>query len=325
MHKLLTIAILIASIFVAQSCQKETFPQKEKELIIQLISSNNTKGFFENSDIAESWELNLNSGVIFILKDNEMYLKRKLTLSELQNKKFNLPLPQINNSDEIEMYLILNNIDAENINTKAELFSAMEGQLTQYNGEFNVVTSSSARTQGFTMSGFKKIKITNDVENKVELSVTRLVSKLAIQATTTAEFATRYKGTLRINSINLAQLSNSISVISTGSGSVAKNLTLTQPSNKSNTTFQNLFYIYENVSGLTYNINATYDEDNNFATTHDQVNVIYKLTKSDQIVRNGYYRLLIHIDGLVGEKDANSSFEVKNWNTPVTLTTNVGN
>lgn len=170
---------------------------------------------------------------------------------------------------------------------------------------------------------------------KTDVAVTleRTVAKIAVQASTTAEFSERYSGKVRINSAVLskaASRSNLIAQQAPNTGPMT--FTHTQAADELSGKFRNLFYVPENGelaegSRLLLTLGATYDRDGNFSTTDDQAEVAYPVELSGdgagRFLRNGYYRVQALIDGLTGS-ELSVSISVADWEAPVTQSVNLG-
>lgn len=76
----------------------------------------------------------------------------------------------------------------------------------EYNGTFAEVSAKAKRSGGFVMTGHTtKAIAAQGTKTDVAVTLERTVAKIAVQASTTAEFSERYSGKVRINSAVLSK------------------------------------------------------------------------------------------------------------------------
>lgn len=265
--------------------------------------------------------------------DGSLLVQRNFNTSEVTDKTATFAIPNALAGQSCE-FIVVANRPITGIATKTELLALLESTPGDYNGTFAQVSTSAKRSGGFTMTG-SSTKAIAPTGTKTDVAVTlkRTVAKIAVQAATTSEFATRYLGKIRINSAVLSKAATQSFLVGQGTFSTsAMTYTHTQASIAAGDKFNNQFYVLENGtlatgSRLLLTLSATYDRDGNFATISDQAEVSYKIELSGsgagQFVRNGYYRIQAHIDGLTGS-DASATITVADWETPVTQSVNLG-
>ncbi len=328
------ITLILLAFSLAFSCQKTTEPETEGEkgsgkikvdFTDSSLKKSSTKGFFDNLATSESFEMGLNNGILFILRDDNVYFKKNISKAELDAKSFTILVPNVGNTDNLQLYIVVNNTDAQNAKSKTELLALMEDEQNSYNGTFTEVTTKAMRGQGFSMSGKTNVSITANKTTSANIELTRAVSKVHIKAQATELFASRYKGLLTVESAELLNLSNQTPVVAEGAGAITTTSTISQAPSLLGSIFQNAFYAYSSTAILTLRINAIYDEDKNPATIYDRVPIVYNIDyPGENLKRNGYYRINININGFVADKDVQTSITVKDWETPVSLETGIG-
>lgn len=243
-------------------------------------------------------------------------------------------IPQNTTGVNVEFFAVANLTVSDDVTTKTALLSLTEDAPSSYNGTFGEVSSVAKRPGGFVMTG-QTSKTIAAAGTRTDVSVTlkRTVAKVAVQTALSAEFSKRYSGKVRINSAVLSRAASRSFII--GQSSVnpgTMSFTHTQQASEASGKFNNLFYAFENStltagSRVLLTLNATYDRDGDFATTTDQVPVTYAVELTGggagQLVRNGYYRVQVTLDGLTGS-DVSATITVAEWETPVTQTINIG-
>lgn len=296
--------------------------------------SSRTKSFFDPTATAESWEKSLSSVCVLVFgADGRLLVQRNFTYSELSAKKATFAIPNALAGQNCDFYVVANKT-VDGISGKAALMALSETIPAEYNGTFAEVSTKAKRSGGFVMTGHTtKAIAAQGTKTDVAVTLERTVAKIAVQASTTAEFSERYSGKVRINSVVLskaASRSNLIAQQTPNTGPMT--FTHTQAADELSGKFRNLFYVPENGelaegSRLLLTLGATYDRDGNFSTTDDQAEVTYPVELSGdgagRFLRNGYYRVQALIDGLTGS-ELSVSISVADWETPVTQSVNLG-
>lgn len=147
-----------------------------------------------------------------------------------------------------------------------------------------------------------------------------------MQTSATAEFSQRYQGKIRINTAVLSKAASRSTLIAQQVPNTGPmTFTHTQAASETSGKFDNLFYGFENgnlASGsrVLLTLKGTYDRDGNFATESDQAEVTYEIELSGggsgQILRNGYYRIQVGLDGLTGKRRFGQRIGRRLGNTP---------
>ena len=194
------------------------------------------------------------------------------------------------------------------------------------------MTTKSKRGDGFIMSGSTTQTISSATTN-IAIILKRTVAKIAIQTTLGAGFSQAYSGTVIVDKVVLSRAAIQSRLISQASPSTgAMGFVHEQMAVKSGSSYQNLFYIYENGilssgSRVLLTIYATYDRDGDTSTTSDQKDITYQVQldgkANGEIMRNGYYRIAATIVGVVGS-NVIVSITSSNWETVVTQNVNLG-
>lgn len=266
--------------------------------------------------------------------DGNLIVRRNFTGSEVSTKKATFALPKTAAGASVEFYAIANTPIADDIVTKTALLALTENTPISYNGTFTEVSSAARRPGGFVMTGATtKTIAAAGTPTEVAVTLRRSVAKIAVQTTLGSGFSNRYLGKVRVNSAVLSRAaSRGFLVGQTTTNPGAMTFSHTQTTVEAVSKFNNQFYTFENGnlaagSRLLLTLNATYDRDGDFATTGDQAPVTYEIELSGggsgQIVRNGYYRVQVTLDGLTGA-DVTATIAVADWETPVTQTINLG-
>ncbi len=330
----------IAAVAFFSSCEKgdEIFDGIETPVEASVVNLSftdhdpTTKAFFSSSAAAEVWEKQLTNVTIFAFEENgDFVLRREFDAEEIAAKRSSFALPGISAGDVCRFYVVAN-IDIDmGVISESALLSAIEGSAVLYNDSFTEVTKRAKRTDGFVMSGKKSITIVNGTTN-ITTTIKRTVAKIALQISKSDEFDELYSGDVFVNNVTISRAASQSRVIAPSTPATgAMNFSHNQTSNVSGRYFQNLFYIFENgpiSDRVLLTINAIYDRDGNFATTTDQAPMTYTLSLngsdgSGSILRNGYYRVAVSLNGVTGA-DATMSITVADWESPKTQDVELG-
>ena len=166
----------------------------------------------------------------------------------------------------------------------------------------------------------------------IAITLKRTVAKLIVETYIDNGFGDKYPGELLVKSIKLSKAASQSQVVAGSPNCGAMNYTHTQNSAANGSTYNNMFFIYENgilTSGsrVLLEINATYDIDGSSSTTNDISDVKYSVEllgkSAGQILRNGYYKVNANITGLVGQ-DCTVSISVADWESPITQSVDLG-
>lgn len=293
-----------------------------------------TRAFFGATAAAETWEKTLNTVTMFVVDPSgEILVKRQFSAAELSAKKATFALPDATPGNVCEFYAVAN-LDVAAVNDKTALTALLERDAAAYNGTFADVSTKAKRAGGFVMSGktSQTVAAAGSVTN-VAVTLKRTVAKVAIQVTPSSKFGSLYQGAVRINSITLSRGASQTPVMKASAHSTgAMTFSTTQASDAASGKYRNLFYIFENGNLATGSrvrgtIDATYDRDGDFSTAAGQSSMTYEVeldgASGGAIVRNGYYRVDITINGLSGQ-DATLTITPAEWESPVTQTVELG-
>lgn len=342
MKKLIFTAVAIAALVSFASCAKQTddyIAPAEKnagEVTVSFVAqpnSSETRAFFDNTG-TEAWEKNLKT--VSVLTFNEagaLLLQRSFTAAEVTAKKATFAMPRSTAGTSCEFYVVANK-PISGITTKTALLALLETSPATYNGTFAAV-STSAPSAGFVMSGSAtKTIAAAGSSTEVAITLKRTVAKVAIQTSLSADFNSRYNGSVRITSATVSKAASQTPVIEPATPTPGTmNYTSTQTCAEASGKFNNLFYLYETAalstgSRVLVTLNGIYDRDGNFSTTGDQLPVTYDVeltgtSNNGKILRNGYYRVAVTLSGLTGQS-VSATITVADWETPVTQNINLG-
>ena len=183
----------------------------------------------------------------------------------------------------------------------------------------------------------------------VQIALKRLVSKVAVQATTDSKFASAYPGRVRIASATVSRAASSVFYFDVGTShsggtqnreysgetmplSAAQTFSHTQAAKEQSGKYANLFYIYGNeddkaAESVLLTLEGIYDHDGDFGTTDDQMPVSYEIELAGDsgkaINRNTYRRVTVNISGLTGA-DVAVTITPADWEGPFNQDVNIG-
>ena len=338
MKKLMLMALAIVAF--ATSCSKSDVPSIESgtnKVAVSFVYEEPTdsRSSFRVTESAATWEKSLSSVTIYAFEETgAILIQRTFSSDEVASKKAEFTIPHVKVGDNCEFYAVAN-IETADIMTKENLLDAIEKSNVYNDVDYDKVNSSSVRTAGFVMSGTTKQAIVASGEKtQVSIILKRTVAKIAVETSVSEEFGKKYGGIIRVNSAEILKSASQSKIVSQdekGTGSMT--FTCSQTSKNVLEKSHNLFYLFENSelagnSRVTLLLKTTYDKDGDIKTDLDQVNVEYTVSlegsASGVIIRNGYYRVLVNITGLIGS-DTTVKLEVADWETAVTQSINVGN
>lgn len=336
---ILSLAVITATIFA--SCSKDSdvatgsLPTPDSVETsggsVVSLTLNNEAATRADSDtvLAEEWESALSSLTIFAFdKNDNMLVRRSLVGTELTSKSVSFTLPKSTAGTDCTFYAIAN-YDASSVTSKIGLISMMESTPASYNGTYESVTKGAVRDGGFVMSDSttKTIEAEGDA-TKVAITIKRTVAKVALNLSVSDLFTVTYPtATLTFNSTTISKVSATAPVLDLFSSSPAT-YSHTQSDGGANA----LFYIFGNndrESGerVLLEISTTFDADGKSSTTADQSEVIYSIELEGDgagaISRNGFYKVVATINGLVGQ-DCEVTVSVVDWATPTTQNVTLG-
>ena len=215
---------------------------------------------------------------------------------------------------------------------------------------FDEVTTKAKRSAGFTMTGSATQAIAAAGQTTtVQIALERLVSKVAVQATTDSKFAATYPGRVRIASATVSRAASSVSYFDVGTSHsggtqnrehsggtmplfAAQTFSHTQAAKEQSGKYANLFYIYGNEDNMAaesvlLTLEGIYDHDGDFGTTDDQMPVSYESELAGDsgkaINRNTYRRVTVNISGLTGA-DVAVTITPADWEGPFNQDVNIG-
>ena len=334
------IFVLTAALALA-ACAKEQqepvpTPMDAGDVTVSFVAEENsaqTRAFFDASATTESWEKSLSSISLFCFDtDGSLIVRRNFTPAEVSTKKATFALPKSAAGKSVEFYAIANTTVGD-IADKAALLALKETSAALYNGTFAEV-SAAKRSGGFLMSGSVTKAIAAEGQaTDVAITLKRDVAKIAVQSSLSADFASKYPGKIKVNSAKISRAASQTPYFGGTVAPGAMTFTHTQTPKEDAGKYNALFYLFENGtlaagSRVLLTLEAIYDKDGNFSTAGDQTPVTYEVelkgtSDNGTILRNGYYRVAVSLDGLTGQ-DVSATITVADWETPVTQNINLG-
>lgn len=295
-----------------------------------------TRAFFDQTAAAESWEKKINTLTLFVFDGSgNSVLQRNFTASEISGQAATVPVPDAAPGEMYSFYVIANGGAAVSVANLGELQGKSESESAAYNGTFDEVTTKAKRAAGFTMTGSATQAIAAAGQTTaVQIALERLVSKVAVQATTDSKFAAAYPGRVKIESATISNASISTRYFKeapTGGGS-SNRFSHTQAAKDLSGKYGNLFYIYgyeneKSAESVLLTLTGIYDQDGNFSTTGDQMPVSYDVElqgDSGKVInRNTYRRVTVNISGLTGA-DVAVTITPADWEGPFNQDVNIG-
>ena len=290
-----------------------------------------TRAFFDQTAAAESWEKKIGTLTLFVFDGNgDAVLQRKFTAAEISGQTATIPVPDAAPGQTYRFYAIANGSALSGIGTLDDLRSQAESEIADYNGTFDEVTTKAKRSAGFTMTGSATQAIAAAGQTTtVQIALERLVSKVAVQATTDSKFAATYPGRVRIASGGTQNREHSGGTMPLFA---AQTFSHTQAAKEQSGKYANLFYIYGNEDNMAaesvlLTLEGIYDHDGDFGTTDDQMPVSYESELAGDsgkaINRNTYRRVTVNISGLTGA-DVAVTITPADWEGPFNQDVNIG-
>ena len=336
MKKIIFAIMTIAHLVSCGNDFETVTPNTEAEgnnITITLEGDETTRLSSRAAGTAETWEKSLTSLSIFTFSSSDaLVLRRDFTASELAAKTASFALPKSTAGTSCSFYAVAN-FSANSITSKSALLALLERSASEYNGTIAEVGSKCNRGQGFVMSG-QTTQAVGAVNSTTAIAITlkRTVAKLIVETYIDNGFGDKYSGKLLVKSIKLSKAASQSQVVAGSPNCGPMSYTHTQNSAANGSTYNNMFFIYENgilTSGsrVLLEINATYDIDGSSSTTNDISDVKYTVEllgrSAGQILRNGYYKVNANITGLVGQ-NCTVSISVADWESPITQTVDLG-
>ena len=300
---------------------------------------------------AESWEKKIGTLTLFVFDGSgDAVLQRNFTAAEISGQTATIPVPDAAPGQTYSFYAIANGSALSGIGTLDDLRSQTESEIADYNGTFDEVTTKAKRSAGFTMTGSATQVIAQAGQTTtVQIALERLVSKVAVQATTDSKFASAYPGRVRIASATVSRAASSVFYFDVGTShsggtqnreysgetmplSAAQTFSHTQAAKEQSGKYANLFYIYGNeddkaAESVLLTLEGIYDHDGDFGTTDDQMPVSYEIELAGDsgkaINRNTYRRVTVNISGLMGA-DVAVTITPADWEGPFNQDVNIG-
>ena len=294
-----------------------------------------TRAFFDQTAAAESWEKKIGTLTLFVFDGSgDAVLQRNFTAAEISGQTATIPVPDAAPGQTYSFYAIANGSALSGIGTLDDLRSQTESEIADYNGTFDEVTTKAKRSAGFTMTGSATQVIAQAGQTTtVQIALERLVSKVAVQATTDSKFAATYPGRVKIDNATISNAPVSTRYFKDASaGGSGNGFSHTQAAKELSGKYGNLFYIYgheneETAESVLLTLEGIYDQDGNFGTTGDQLPVSYDVElKGDSgkaIDRNTYRRVTVNISGLTGA-DVAVTITPADWEGPFNQDVNIG-
>lgn len=339
------IFIIMAAALAAilPSCSKDddvatsavTPESTSKEVTIKLTSDIITKAFFDPSASAETWEKQVNSATIILDHYSDMSsspdqsIHEVFLASDFSDNSVTISLQDVNVGDVLAASVVANVETPEGIYATRiyEDFIKYLG-VEYYNGTFAEVYNGAKRSEGFPLYAIGYIAIEDLDAAVMPLTLSRSVSKIAIETTISDNFNNpdQFPGDLRVDAIT-AYTSYDRYV------DLDEYDTHYQASNKSGDKFQNLFYMAHS-NKHEFHLSATYDADGDFTTTDDQTPVSYIFAllndygESIELLVNRYYRVSVNINSAdvdtSSECDIDISLSVSDWEQTADQNVDIG-
>lgn len=343
MKKMIFTAML-ATLAALASCSKNNdevpapeYPVGDGARIELTLTSadNQTRAFFAETAAAEPWEKEIKSLVVYVCDtEGALMLKRTLTDLEVSNESARITLPSSAVGTTCSFYVVANR-DYGDFGTAGRIEQILDGgAVASVNGAFDVVSNGSADQDGFVMTGQATATIAPLTEPATNVNVTleRVVSKVAIRISTSAAFKNLYdNGTVTIDGIRLNNVASDAQPFAPEPATWMPTSLYQIPGYEDE--FANgLFYICQNQGDfnspqIELVMSGVFDGDGNSATTGDRADVEYETTLNGEgdgtFLRNGYYRVAVSIDGLSGES-AVANITVAEWETATPQNINIG-
>lgn len=284
------------------------------------VQVRSTKGYFDEK--AETWEDELNSATCYVVKEGATHIAAIHQFTEKEVAEMSATFVISNFTPDTYYYFyVVANAHFEPNNIK-DIETLTMSDIDKYNGDFGVITAGANREGGFVMSGISKAKGNMDDNTIIlDIDIERIVSKYAIKMSVSSDFTSRFLGELRFNRVEFKQSSHEMLLFENDTAQSEDNsFSPSQFSNYVNKEGQNIFYLFENGARegdeqVKIIIYATYDEDTDFETIHDQKEVVYHLNISKNngmLKRNTYYQHTIIIHGL-NVDDFDFDFSILDW------------
>lgn len=326
-------AVTVATIACVSCARPEIpvpTPQQAGHVTVSFVgkaNSSQTKVFFDPEVTTEAWEKAIGSISVLVFEGaGHLVAQHDYTPDEITAKKATFPLPQSVVQTACSFYAVANQTVAD-IGTRSELLSMLEGPCSMYNGAIGIVTSKAARPEGFVMTGESSQTIAAGSTTEVIIALERTVAKMAVRTTLSSDFPEKYQGKIQITSAVISGAASRTLLIrpqTTVTGETDYSYSGDQIPAVSPERFDNLFYLFEtdlreDDPPVTVTLRGVYDQDGNPETTEDRFPVSYRINLTNpetngQIIRNGYYRVLVTISGL-SDEDRDMTVSVKNWDT----------
>lgn len=271
-----------------------------------------TRGFFDNTPVAEPWEKEIRSLMIYIFdlrnREKAVYFKWVTSREGLDYMTIDVELPVELPVEligaECEILVAANNQNKINMTYDQVLEISEYRGISGYQSDFNSISSKCIRTEGFCMSGRQTFTVIPGQTISVELR--RTVAKLAIKTFINPEILKKYDAkAIFLRGIKLdGQFHSMCPFNESGYG---ERYMIYQRSEYLSGSYGNLFYIYPDLSMINHPycqmiFVVTLDKDGDPETLHDQTDYLlyYKpeYSGNGQVIRNGYYRFSVTINGI---------------------------
>lgn len=248
-----------------------------------------TRASFDQTAAAENWEKKIGTLTLFVFDGNgNAVLQRNFTAAEISGQTATIPVPDAAPGQTYSFYAIANGSALSGIGTLDDQRSQAESEIADYNGTFDEVTTKAKRSAGFTMTGSATQAIAAAGQTTtVQIALERLVSKVAVQATTDSKFAGDLSRVAwRIASATVSRAASSVSYFDVGTSHsggtqnrehsggtmplfAAQTFSHTQAAKEQSGKYANLFYIYGNEDNMAaesvlLTLEGIYDHDGDF-------------------------------------------------------------
>lgn len=337
MKKILLAATVALALLASCSKDADRIAESARGGVVKISFVDETpqsRAFFGATAAAESWEKQINSLTLLVFdKGGTAVLRRHFSPAEIAAGTATVPLPEATPGETYSFHVIANAVGIGAVADLNALKALAESEAAAYNGTFDEVASRAKRSGGFTMSGSadKAVAQAGQV-TAVEVSLKRLVGKIAVQASVDPQFASLYPGSVKISQTAISRAGVSARYVAGQLSGAATTFSHTQAAKDLGGKYGNLFYVYGHEGGspaqaVLLTLTGIYDRDGNFSTTADQVPVSYEVRlqgdTGNAIDRNTYRRVSVAVKGLTGA-DVAVTVTPADWEGPFNQEVNLG-
>lgn len=288
-------------------------------------STAETRGFFEDQAVNQTWESAIKSAKLYIYNAQGNFVtSHTLSSQEIAARKLSIALPLQVLGTYCTFYLAANGAPTESSTESAFLnVTSLCGGSSYHVASAAGAISGPVVSSGFGMTGSSRVLV-NPAGQRTLVSITlvREVAKIAFRAKAADDFSSRNNGaTITVNTVTLTNSADKCYAFERSGYISTTYSSRAQTSQRSGSYYQNLFYALENGTSrpTTIILDCTFDRDGNTATTADRTPVQFEVQAAPgtgTLARNTYYQIDAVINGTGGlnlDLDLELTFTVKNW------------